>query len=165
MQIQNIEPWSMYILQIQNIEPWSKYILQIQNIKPWSTYTLQIQNIEPWSTYILKIQNIKPWSTYLMHIWNIERIEPQSILQIQNIERWSIYGRTRRSVVNLGTKLWCPPVEVTQFWSPRNGFSARCRFCKTNKKKISMTPNSNLNHFQQLLFYTIPTPLDQYDLF
>ena len=28
-----------------------------------------------------------------------------------------------------------------------------------------MKPNSNLNSFRQLLFYTIPTPLDQYNLF
>ena len=32
-------------------------------------------------------------------------------------------------------------------------------------KFISMNPNSNLNHFQQLLFHTIPPPLDQYDLY
>ena len=31
----------------------------------------------------------------------------------------------RRSVVNPDTKLWRPPVEVTQFWSPRSGFGAR----------------------------------------
>ena len=29
------------------------------------------------------------------------------------------------SVVNPGTKLWRPPVEVTQFWCPRSGFGAR----------------------------------------
>ena len=31
----------------------------------------------------------------------------------------------RRSVVNPGTKLWRPPVEVTQYWRPRRGFSDR----------------------------------------
>ena len=30
---------------------------------------------------------------------------------------------------------------------------------------ISMKPSSNLNHFQQLLFHTIPPPLAQYNLF
>ena len=30
----------------------------------------------------------------------------------------------RRSVVNPSTKLWRPPVEVTQFWLQRNGFGA-----------------------------------------
>ena len=30
----------------------------------------------------------------------------------------------RRSVVNPGTKLWRPPVEVTQFWRPKSGFGA-----------------------------------------
>ena len=28
-----------------------------------------------------------------------------------------------------------------------------------------MKPNSNLNHFKQLLFHTIPPSLDQYNLF
>ena len=28
-----------------------------------------------------------------------------------------------------------------------------------------MKPNSNLKNFQQLLFHTIPPPLDQYNLF
>ena len=32
-------------------------------------------------------------------------------------------------------------------------------------KFISMKQNSNLNHFQQLLFHTSPPPLDQYNLF
>ena len=40
----------------------------------------------------------------------------------------------RRSVVNLGTKLWRPPVEVTQFWRPSSPFGARFRFCKTKQK-------------------------------
>ena len=31
----------------------------------------------------------------------------------------------RRSVVNPGTTLWRPPVEVSQFWCPRSGFGAR----------------------------------------
>ena len=36
-------------------------------------------------------------------------------------------------------------------------------FVKPNKNKfISIKPNSNLNHFQQLLFHTMPPPLDQY---
>ena len=44
----------------------------------------------------------------------------------------------RRSVVNMGTKVWRPPVEVTQFWRPRSGFGAREAvlapvFCKTKK--------------------------------
>ena len=30
-----------------------------------------------------------------------------------------------RSVVNPGTKLWRPPVEVTQFWRLKSGFGAR----------------------------------------
>ena len=30
----------------------------------------------------------------------------------------------QRSVVNQGTKLWRPPVEVTQFWCPGTGFGA-----------------------------------------
>ena len=34
----------------------------------------------------------------------------------------------RRSVVNPGTKLWRPPVEITQFWRPRSCFGARFRF-------------------------------------
>ena len=37
-------------------------------------------------------------------------------------------GRRSVSVVNPGTKLWRPPVEVTQFWRPRSGFGARFRF-------------------------------------
>ena len=40
----------------------------------------------------------------------------------------------RRSVVNPGTKLWRPPVEVTQFWRRRRGFGAGFRFCKTKQK-------------------------------
>ena len=39
----------------------------------------------------------------------------------------------RRSVVNPSTKLWRPPVEVTQIWRPRNSFGARFRFCKTKQ--------------------------------
>ena len=71
-----------------------------------------------------------------------------------------------RSMVNPGTKLWRPPVEVTQFWRPRRSFGASFRFCKTKQNKfISMKPNINSNHFQQLLFHTIPPPLDQYNLF
>ena len=31
----------------------------------------------------------------------------------------------RRFVVNLGTKLWRPPVEVTQFWRQISGFCAK----------------------------------------
>ena len=70
------------------------------------------------------------------------------------------------SVVNPGTKLWRPPVEVSQFWRQRSGFGARFRFCKPNKNNfISMKPKSNLNHFHQLLFHTFPPPLDQYNLF
>ena len=39
-------------------------------------------------------------------------------------------------------------------------------FVKPNKNRlISRKPNSYLNHFQPLLFYTIPPPLDQYNLF
>ena len=39
-------------------------------------------------------------------------------------------------------------------------------FVKPNKNKfISMKPNSNLDHFQQILFHTIPPPLDQYNLY
>ena len=70
----------------------------------------------------------------------------------------------RCSVVNPDTKLWLPPVEVTQFWRPRSGFAPVSVFEKPNKF-ISVKPNSNLNHFQQLLFHTIPPPLDQYNLF
>ena len=67
------------------------------------------------------------------------------------------YVGGRRSVVNSGTKLWRPPAEVTQLWRLRIGFGARFRFLYNQKKKfISMKPNSNLNHFQQLLFHTIP---------
>ena len=72
----------------------------------------------------------------------------------------------RRSVVNPGTKLWRPPVEVTQFW-PRGAVLAPVFvFVKPNNNKlICMKLNSNLNHFQQLLFQTIPPPLDQFNLF
>ena len=39
-------------------------------------------------------------------------------------------------------------------------------FVKPNKNRlISRKPNSYLNHFKPLLFYTIPPPLDQYNLF
>ena len=39
-------------------------------------------------------------------------------------------------------------------------------FVKPNQIKfICMKPNSNLNHFQQLLLHTVPLPLDQYNLF
>ena len=39
-------------------------------------------------------------------------------------------------------------------------------FVIPNKNKfISMKPDSNLNHFQQPLFHTIPPPLDHYNLF
>ena len=31
----------------------------------------------------------------------------------------------RRSVVNPGTKLWCPPIEVTQFWRGEEWFFVR----------------------------------------
>ena len=66
----------------------------------------------------------------------------------------------KRSVVNSGTKLWRPPVEVTQFWRPFYFV-----FVKPNKNKfISMKPKSNLNFFQQLLFHTIPPSPDQYNL-
>ena len=62
--------------------------------------------------------------------------------------------------------LWRPPVEVTQFWRPRSGLVPICVFVRPNKIKfICMKPNSNLDHFQQLLFHTIPPPLDQYNLF
>ena len=44
----------------------------------------------------------------------------------------------RSSVVNPGTKLWRPPVAVTQFWRPRSGFGARFRFCKTPQKMLQM---------------------------
>ena len=66
----------------------------------------------------------------------------------------------RRYECNPGTKLWRLPVEVTQFWRP---FSFLLN--KNKNKFISMKPNSNLNHFQQLLFHTFPPPLDQYNLF
>ena len=48
-------------------------------------------------------------------------------------------GRT--SVVNLGTKLWRPPVEVTQFWRPRSGFGAR--FFARPKKVILIKRRGN----------------------
>ena len=70
----------------------------------------------------------------------------------------------RRSVVNPGTKLLRPPVEVTQFWRLISaGFGAVLVFVKS-KKIISMKPNGNLNNFQHLLFHTIP-PLNQSNLF
>ena len=72
----------------------------------------------------------------------------------------------RCSVVNPGTKLWRSPVEVTKFWRPRSGISARFRLCQTKIKKfISLKPNSNLIYFQQLLLDTNPPPLDQYIFF
>ena len=75
----------------------------------------------------------------------------------------------RRSVVNPGTKFGRPPFEVTQFLRPRSAgaFLAPVFVCvKPDKNKfISMKPNSNLNHFHQLLIHTIPNPLDQYNLF
>ena len=40
----------------------------------------------------------------------------------------------RRYECNPGTKLWRPPVEVTQFWRPRSGFGARFGVCKTKQK-------------------------------
>ena len=40
----------------------------------------------------------------------------------------------QRSVVNPGTKLWRPPVEVTQFWRPKSGFGACFCFCKIKQK-------------------------------
>ena len=61
------------------------------------------------------------------------------------------------SVVIPGSKLYRPPVKVTQFWHLRRGFGARFCFVKPNRNKLIITkPNSNLNHFQQLLFHTIP---------
>ena len=42
-------------------------------------------------------------------------------------------GAWLRSVVNPGTKLWRPPVQVAQFWRPRIGFGARFCFCKTRQ--------------------------------
>ena len=45
-------------------------------------------------------------------------------------------GGGRRSVFNLGSKLWRPPVELTKFWRPRSGFGARFRFFKTKQKLI-----------------------------
>ena len=70
----------------------------------------------------------------------------------------------QRSVVNSGTKLCSPPVKLTQFWHTKVVL-APVLFCKNQKKKIIiMKPNSNLNHFQQLLLLTIPPPLDQYIL-
>ena len=33
----------------------------------------------------------------------------------------------RRFVVNLGTKLWRPPVEVTQFWRQISGFAPKTK--------------------------------------
>ena len=50
-----------------------------------------------------------------------------------------IYCRSRQRpgfVVNLGTKLWRTPVQVTQFWCPSSGFCTRYRFCKTKQKKM-----------------------------
>ena len=38
-------------------------------------------------------------------------------------------------------------------------------YIQTEKKIISIKQNSNLNHFQQLLFLTFSPPLDQYNLF
>ena len=82
------------------------------------------------------------------------------------IKHMADHAGGRRSVGNPGTKLWRTPVEVTQYWRPKCSLSARYRFLKPNKNKfISMKPNNNLNHFQQLLFHTIPPPLDQYNHF
>ena len=65
----------------------------------------------------------------------------------------------RRCECHPGIKEWHPPVELAHFWHTRSGFGARFRFCNPNKNKfISMKANSNLNHFQQLLFLTFPFP-------
>ena len=57
-----------------------------------------------------------------------------SVSSIPNKRQMADHAGRRRSVVNQGTKLWRPPVEVTQFWRPRSGFGARFRFYKTNQK-------------------------------
>ena len=74
---------------------------------------------------------------------------------------YSTYGRSRRcgrrSVVNPGTKLWRQTNSV---------LAPVFVFVKPNKNQlISMKPNRNLNHVQQLLFHTILLPLDQYIFF
>ena len=63
----------------------------------------------------------------------------------------------RRCECHPGTKVWHPPVEVTQFWHPGSGLAPVSVFERQNKNKFtSMKQNSNLNHFQQLLFHTFP---------
>ena len=72
----------------------------------------------------------------------------------------------RRSVVNPGTKLWRPPVELLSVGTRGAVLAPVFVFVKPNKNNfISMKPNSNLNHLQQLLFHSIPPSLHQYNLF
>ena len=47
---------------------------------------------------------------------------------LKNYRHFAHHAGYRRSVVNPGTKLQRPPVEVTQFWRQRSGFAARFRF-------------------------------------
>ena len=54
----------------------------------------------------------------------------------------------RQYECNPGTKLWRPPVKVTQFWRPRSGFDAR--FLKDQKKIILIKRQGN-SMKQQLL--------------
>ena len=60
---------------------------------------------------------------------------------------------------------WQPPVEVTQFWYPKQErFWRPFPFLKDQTKINPSVWNCNLNHFKQLLFHTFPPPLDQYNL-
>ena len=66
----------------------------------------------------------------------------------------------RRCECHPGTKFWHPPVEVTQFLAPMERFWRPFPFFERPNKNtfISLKQNSDLNHFQQLLFHMFPPP-------